>query len=515
MNEHLHNIDRLFKNAMEHIDEEPSSNVWESIDKNLDKKKVISISKKYHKLKLAASFLLIFSIGMAMYILQTKRKNQVPLIKNHDSITLNSKVGVIKNDTRKEGVIPEKKSSIQKQIQAGKSIPSYNSAEESSGNSMVKKQNIIKQSIIPTAKDSAGKKMISSVSPDLNSEEKKLDVSRHFINKNDNLINQNDKVENFGKLDSNKAKKTISGKDEQKLNGDTLTKFSVVQNTSVVRLSAPDMIMYKKNFPDALHITNSNAYKYTGAKIKILQPLHESRFNATVFFSPDLVSYNIKSDQPHFEEDEKNQIRKDEKSLLANSFGVLAGYQINRNWMIQSGITISNRITGIDAKTIYARPDRNGDVNFRLSCFTGPSYIPLKSGIHPAAGDSTIVSAKSILRYMSVPIVLQYRVINSGRLSVSPGAGIGINFLLANKIESLISTSNGDQQSVTSTDNLRSAYINSFITLNATYKIGNRIAFTFTPIAQVGLSSVTQSGPVKTMLNSLGFEAGLRVGFKN
>ena len=241
-----------------------------------------------------------------------------------------------------------------------------------------------------------------------------------------------------------------------------------------------------------------------------MRPLHGSRFNATVFFSPDIVSFDIKNDQPQFAEDTKNEIKKNDKPRLANSFGVLVGYKIDGRWTIQSGATISKSVTSIDSKTIYARPDRNGSVNFRLSCFTGPSYIPLQSGLHPAQGDSTLVSAKNTLRYISIPIVLQYR-ITRGRLSVSPGAGIGTNFLLINKIESRINTANGYQESMTSTGGLRSAYFNSFLTLNAAYKINNRIAFSFTPVAQVGLSSITQDGPVKTMLNSFGFEAGLNI----
>ena len=48
MNENLHNIDRLFKNAIEQHDETPSSEVWDAIDKKLDKNKVVSISRKYN-----------------------------------------------------------------------------------------------------------------------------------------------------------------------------------------------------------------------------------------------------------------------------------------------------------------------------------------------------------------------------------------------------------------------------------------------------------------------------------
>jgi hypothetical protein len=76
MDEHLHNIDKLFKTALERSDDLPSDKVWESIDKNLDKKKVVFISEKYKRLKWVAAALLIFSVGMAMYAIHTRIKNR-------------------------------------------------------------------------------------------------------------------------------------------------------------------------------------------------------------------------------------------------------------------------------------------------------------------------------------------------------------------------------------------------------------------------------------------------------
>ena len=58
MNKDLHNIDDLFRKALEENQELPSASVWENIDKTLDKKKVVSISKKYNKLKWVAAVLL-------------------------------------------------------------------------------------------------------------------------------------------------------------------------------------------------------------------------------------------------------------------------------------------------------------------------------------------------------------------------------------------------------------------------------------------------------------------------
>ncbi|MEJ7680760.1 MAG: hypothetical protein WKG06_23495 [Segetibacter sp.] len=101
MDEDLHSIDDLFKKAINGHEELPSGGVWEKIDKNLDKKKVVFISKKYNKLKWIAAALLMFSAGMAMYTLHTKMKNQELLQEN----TVNSKKRLIKINLRRIKII--------------------------------------------------------------------------------------------------------------------------------------------------------------------------------------------------------------------------------------------------------------------------------------------------------------------------------------------------------------------------------------------------------------------------
>ena len=76
MSEDLHDIDDLFRKGLGDNSEVPPDKVWDNIDKGLDKKKVISISKKYSKLKWAVAVLLLFSISMAMYGVYINRQNK-------------------------------------------------------------------------------------------------------------------------------------------------------------------------------------------------------------------------------------------------------------------------------------------------------------------------------------------------------------------------------------------------------------------------------------------------------
>jgi len=74
---------------------------------------------------------------------------------------------------------------------------------------------------------------------------------------------------------------------------------------------------------------------------------------------------------------------------------VLLNYNTGNKFTLQSGVSIFTTVTDINTKTIYARPDNGGNVNYMLSCSAGSAYISLKSGTNPAQGDSTkILSAK-------------------------------------------------------------------------------------------------------------------------
>src|SRR5690348_4585500 len=76
MSESLHNMDDLFKKALQENTDFPSESVWDNIDKNLDKKNVVSTLKKYNKLKWAAVALLFLSSAMAVYTFHVRNVNR-------------------------------------------------------------------------------------------------------------------------------------------------------------------------------------------------------------------------------------------------------------------------------------------------------------------------------------------------------------------------------------------------------------------------------------------------------
>jgi len=96
MKKNLHNIDKLFKAALDDHTEHPPESVWEAIDQHLDKNKVVDINRKYVKLKRIAVALLALLLGFGAYTLNhwTKINNQSPaastVINNKENIQHNN-----------------------------------------------------------------------------------------------------------------------------------------------------------------------------------------------------------------------------------------------------------------------------------------------------------------------------------------------------------------------------------------------------------------------------------------
>ena len=73
MSENLHDIDKLFHDAMEGYEDTPSSKVWAALDHQLDKKNIAQAARKYNKLKFFSAALLLLLLGVITWQLFTRR----------------------------------------------------------------------------------------------------------------------------------------------------------------------------------------------------------------------------------------------------------------------------------------------------------------------------------------------------------------------------------------------------------------------------------------------------------
>ena len=543
MSENLHNIDDLFKKAIdEHVDT-PSQNVWDAIDKNLDKKKVVSISRKYNKLKWAAAILLLFSTGMAMYVWQTRMKNK-ELVKQNNINKASKSIKENNNpdeknstsDSNEKIITPEKKVEGKKEKQNSTQPQTDTNTDKQINQSQpqtvtntdkqkTQRANTVKQNITTTPGKEKDQ-LLNSPQNNITAKEEKAEKEKA----EKELITKQDKKK-LNKFDNKQQKNNEATiQDNMKIKVPENTILNPEKEKYIV--DAPMILTQPPTLNGILEIQSSNTFTYqpantstdktvavesnkrTSSKKSASRSSKNSPFSATLFFSPEFVTSDLKDDHPRFREDDRNEIKNHEKIRSSTSFGILFDYKVGGNWKLQSGVSVSTRVTDINTKTIFARPDNNGNVNYRLSCSAGSVYVPLKSGAAPTQGDSTkILSAKNTLQYVSVPLAIKYT-LGKRKFNLIPGIGISANILSKGKIETVIATNSGNESSSTNNiDGLKSNYFSGQISLGGEYFIGKKIALNFTPTARLGLSSINKDAAVKTKFNSLGLSAGVTIKF--
>ncbi len=90
-------------------------------------------------------------------------------------------------------------------------------------------------------------------------------------------------------------------------------------------------------------------------------------------------------------------------------------------------------LTGLTAIVYLA-----GHIQFKFNTASGYSYLHTPGSIHPAVGDSISTAlAYTQLRYITVPVVLSYRV-PLGKFSFDAGAGVSFNFLTRASLQTAV-----------------------------------------------------------------------------
>ncbi|WP_018616706.1 hypothetical protein [Segetibacter koreensis] len=522
MDENLHNIDDLFKKALDEHEEIPSGDVWENIDKNLDKKRVIFISKRYNNLKWIAALLLVFSAGMAMYTWHTKLKNKELVQKNADNERKESTGDGTSNNSN------EKKSELnqtEKSVTGNDTLPSNN---DSSANDKLADEQAFGQNEIEKKRLAEDKK-----------ENYKFSKKQYF----DNLVKKDKKENNGGnRLKTKEQLATVQETLERKNTDSDFRMFKRKNHSSAkektvekeqniatersykeVAVETEAQQHFDTAIPESLSMQRAvTANSHNKIRNEVTLNLKAEKFKAknrqkgffsmTAFFSPDFVSSKVDNDRHNFREDDRNEIKKREKIKEAYTTGLLINYNTGKKVSLESGLTFSSMTTEIQPKTIYARRDNRGNVHYQFNCSAGYSYIPTKPGSNPVAGDSVpALSSKNTLQYIGVPFSVKYNAYK-GKLSLQPGIGMAFNFLTQGKIETAIERSTGTEKAnIHHIEGLRKTYMNGSVSVSANYNLKSNIAVNFTPAARFALSSINKDAPVKTFLNSLGLAAGLTI----
>lgn len=506
MSNDLHDIDDLFRSALEGNEETPSAAVKESLLANLDKKDAESYKKKFKGWKRAALLLLLVLAGFILY-----------------------ESGIVKTGA---GYSPKK--IVTNKTNAG--TPGKDAVnDQGSGNTTTGKQ-IPENGKIVNKKESTDKKNANDNTDELiqpgqkENTELNKDLVRIKKNKeNSELTSQKNKqsAKQIISLTGNKKREPTPG----------LSKQNITDNKKDVRTSEENLTKEKRSFDPAIekiNLAKNNSRSFTGMQhpsaigfkmAAIIDSLLKSNIATSTgqkrihHFKPywtitglatyDGVNYKLDSDQPNA----ISSIQHREVHEPSFSVGILATRQLKEKWGLQTGLIYSNTAIGISPQKLYAFQDPAGDIAYKYITSSGYAYIKPAFGTPTAFGDSIISSeAKNILHALSVPVVIKYT-IGRNKLLFIPGAGIEANFITRAKLEIEIEdAANHETVFINKLNGTKSFYWSFVADAELRYIVNKKLAFSLRPVFRYAISPITENNVVETFPYSFG--AGLGLSYK-
>ena len=538
MKEHLPDIDKLFKAALDSHEEAPSDKVWDALDRELDKNKVIDLRKKYIYLKRISIALLLLLIGAGIYTFITL-KNASELLSNaqnksRDSNTATSSINTI---TGKEIAAPHvlgaNKTNENKRLQKSSLLPKGNINElanpvaaSSQGDAVNVPATINASNNKEETFNSSSYKKIKKASTAV---EDTIELSVPAI-----IFNPKEKVSNT--LTKSTSRKRYFTKRRQNA---SITNSLVEEEikTGTTAMASPitattTLPAVQKIYPELLPVVATAANKNTLAQVNFILPKpmplnlkatkkttskKAGTFALTAFFSPNISSDFLKDDdgdnrpgrQSH--DEDGDDIKKGEHHQSSQTFGLLVDYSINSHWALQSGLTVTNRTIAINPKRIYAANNGNGGVDYLYNCSSGYTFLSSKFAASPVAGDSLQTKeTKNTLQYLSIPLLVKYN-FSFKRINLFTSIGTSLNILTKGRLSTEIEAAPGSREATTSTNiiGLKKCYFSGSIGLGLSFPISNKFAFSFMPSYNFALGSSTKGAVVKTYTNTICLGAGI------
>jgi len=521
MSENLHDIDKLFKDGIEGQQQMPSGRVWDAIDNNLDKTKIIQIKRKYNNLKRLAISLLLLLSAAVVYEIKTKNSLREELVKNTYDKGNNATNNTAKTDNLNKVVNKT----------TGKNTTSTPDATQQSISNNKEVNNATINDLKNTATGAERKVAKENA---INPQQK---AAVNFKNNRVNVIDNNDEA----LLSKSTVKKSSAQRTKIKIKNATAAEDVVTDNETTVdkdaALSFADRLTgLQENNTEKINANivkndlakidlrrNSTDAVATAAKNKSAKSKHPFHLSVIPFYAPQFA-FN------HIEEDNKTpappsrpggppsnwreEIRNQEQHQTASSFGILVELPVNKRWSIQSGVTYLQKKIDIEPKKIYAILDNDGKVRYRFDCSSGYTYLTDKTGTTPVVGDSiSTISSSNTLGYIGIPLAINYN-INAGKLVIRPAVGAVINLLTKQKIEAeLVKGSTKETQTFDHIHGLRPNYFTATTGVALEYNLSKKVALNVTPSASFALSSITKNAIVRSYPNSFGVAAGVRIKF--
>ncbi|MDE3185144.1 MAG: hypothetical protein KGM16_17170 [Bacteroidota bacterium] len=499
MDKNLQNIEDLFYSALNEVEVEPSQNYWEAMDREFGKHKIISIKSGYTNLKRIALLLLLLLISFSLFEINSIQHNQRLAKKNEIHSDKLSKSAIINN----KGL-------------SGKVTNDSAIAMGAIHISGYKKENAVGKNLISAYN---GKNLPSGTSPNDNYDQHRkknilgIPISEKSVpepSKNHTPGYKENPTRQLAYLDRIKNSKGI---EDEKLgvenNGEKIEN-RIIEN---IKLQLKDSVNAKKSINLKIVFDSNVDNKSNNVLTKRNNEVKASAFSIMPFFSPDVAWYRLQNDNLNNQFNNAGEFESEEKHEFSSTYGILVGYNLNKRWGIQTGITLSNINITINPETLYAQPDNTGNIKYRINTSSGYGFVLPSFSSNPVMGDSLYAfTSLHSLQYIGVPIAATYN-FTLGKFNLNVVEGISANLLSKSKLETTVE--NGFQnssESINKIQGLKNIYFSGLTGLNVDLRLEKRTTISITPTIRYALNSINKNTPVKSYPMSFGSVVGVKIG---
>jgi hypothetical protein len=476
------NIDDIFKRAIEPLDTEPSEEFWRKAAEDIIAKGSKATEKRIFRWR-AIAFVLgagLVVLGYFTYRMQSSLEHanqQMKVVENDqnkqvDKLTENT-IAKNEDNTTLKTIASKNKVTSHKQNTsiATKVVPEYhpvvasqvpavvNSGHHTSASSPVSyvSANHTKISLATNYKKSA-----------IRASHKPVDATSLANQKNNAIVsvanNENNNLEN-----SSVQEKTYAFVKPSSQSADSITKQDDTSD------SANDVV------EQADQVTGLPPLSTNAQNNKPTVNDSASKLNISVFFSPDnLVGYGFNSPYSWGSQIE-NAIKQGEKEKFSYTTGAKVEYAISSNFTIGAGIAYEEYSFNVNPGTVYAQRQSDGDIGYYFTTSSGVVECP--SYGHTALNDSIKMNASSTRKYLQVPLLAKYFLVNTKKLRFYVVGGLEPCFNLGDN--TVMNWQNywgeGGTVSASNMEGSRNFYFSYYVGIGATYKVGNHLSIYIEP----------------------------------
>ncbi|MEO6133519.1 MAG: outer membrane beta-barrel protein [Ginsengibacter sp.] len=496
MDKNLHDIENLFRTALEDNEESPSQNSWDGIEKRLDKDNIVSIKKKYNLLKKVAFLLMVLLAGLSMYVLMNHDKNSVEPSNNFSEINKESKARV--DSLKQESVTIN----LQKHVDS----LTINSVKKSKPLSESSNENFDKVIVRSEEKDSKKPLNVVTTKDILNSKinytksnETLLPAASKFTIKKKNKSNE---------INSNDVVASSGIQFENNLSASDTLSLIVFGNT---KINKSQIIIGRERLPNMV-LSEINPLMQIEKRIiqKPLKSVQQSRFAVTVFYSPDITFYHYENND--HANSRNHDFKKSESESYSFTLGSLIEYTNGKHWGLQSGVTLTTSNFELESKIIYAQRDNSGGIKYKLATSLGDAFVKPSFSNNPHVGDSILsTSTFRTLQYLGIPLSLKYN-LYKGKFTLNALGGVSANFLTRGRITTELKSGNEKERETTDkVHGLKQFYFSGLAGVGVDYNFYKKLSLSFSPTLRFALNAMNSNVSVNSFPNSVGFLTGLKV----